>query len=475
MSRKQWDKPENRICSQLQRLIPSYIQGELAESELLQFETHLRECFSCQEQILETKQLVQQLKKMPEESLTQDFVPEILKRIPADSWKQNASPRFGVRFYSLSIINMAACILLILSGAGLVLYFLGGFERTPKSEKMASRNEQNQPPFLSESISPESKAILQAIDWLKKAQEPSGSWDAKKWGGNENFTVGVTGLALLALLGSEEIPFRSSYKNSMDRAVKYLLHQQNPEGNFGSPCSGSMYNHGIATVALLEVYGLTEDTQVKKPVEQALNHIRSSQNSDGGWGYFKSSTEPANTSISIWQLQALLLANRLGFKNTQINAERGLSWLRTLVDKEGYIGYRKLGDFPCGPEALTAMGAFFLLVNSSKNAEESNEKIRHTLQDIALKEGCDINYYRWYFLAYALHTLKENYSSGWMENLQGKLVKNQVKTEPHCGSWEPNDRWSPAGGRVYATAMATLSLEADHRAARIINCMRGPY
>lgn len=45
------------------------------------------------------------------------------------------------------------------------------------------------------------------------------------------------------------------------------------------------------------------------------------------------------------------------------------------------------------------------------------------------------------------------------------LVKSQQSSDAgdKGGSWEPTDRWSGYGGRVYATAMGALTLETYYR------------
>ena len=39
------------------------------------------------------------------------------------------------------------------------------------------------------------------------------------------------------------------------------------------------------------------------------------------------------------------------------------------------------------------------------------------------------------------------------------LTETQVRSGEHRGSWEASDRWSAVGGRLYATALATLALQ----------------
>ena len=84
----------------------------------------------------------------------------------------------------------------------------------------------------------------------------------------------------------------------------------------------------------------------------------------------------------------------------------------------------------------------------------------------------DLDYYRAFFFEYALRAVEEA-SSGAVARSREMIVESQVKAGPHSGSFEPLDRWSATGGRVYSTAMAALSLQADANAPRMIAMMRG--
>jgi hypothetical protein len=55
----------------------------------------------------------------------------------------------------------------------------------------------------------------------------------------------------------------------------------------------------------------------------------------------------------------------------------------------------------------------------------------------------------------------------WNDVVRDHILSLQVRgTDCARGSWEPNDRWSSEGGRVYSTALAVLSLEVYYRFAR---------
>jgi len=42
--------------------------------------------------------------------------------------------------------------------------------------------------------------------------------------------------------------------------------------------------------------------------------------------------------------------------------------------------------------------------------------------------------------------------------LQANLSRERNRSVALGGSWNPSDQWGPVGGRIYATAMATLAL-----------------
>jgi hypothetical protein len=44
--------------------------------------------------------------------------------------------------------------------------------------------------------------------------------------------------------------------------------------------------------------------------------------------------------------------------------------------------------------------------------------------------------------------------------LTAYLLGSRVQKGPHKGTWSPAGKWSTAGGRIYTTTMATLSLQA---------------
>jgi hypothetical protein len=181
-----------------------------------------------------------------------------------------------------------------------------------------------------------------------------------------------------------------------------------------------------------------------------------------------------NTAISVWQLNALLLAGPLGWKEARAPAERGLAWLEGMIDAEGRAGYDAPGRFPNGSEGLTAMAALSLggAGGSAQPAQDARARAARSLLEAAASTPTKLDYYRSFFLEYALRAVEKTSPSAGGRSHE-MIVESQVRAGPHSGSFEPLDRWSATGGRVYSTAMAALSLQADANAPRMIAMMRG--
>ncbi|MFM7832938.1 MAG: prenyltransferase, partial [Planctomycetaceae bacterium] len=83
---------------------------------------------------------------------------------------------------------------------------------------------------------------------------------------------------------------------------------------------GPMYSHGIATLMLAEICGMTEGAQAeqcRQSLQQAVRLIVDAQNHrkppehDGGWRYQPTSSD-SDLSVSAWQLLALRAARDIG-------------------------------------------------------------------------------------------------------------------------------------------------------------------
>jgi len=120
-------------------------------------------------------------------------------------------------------------------------------------------------------------AVLRALRWLKKKQQPDGSWKSQQ--------VAMTGLAILTFLAHGEKPGDSAeFGPTIQKALEFLIKRQRADGKFNG-MDGNEYAHPIATYALCEAYGMTLNPNVKAAAEKALVPIIKGQHPTGGWTY----------------------------------------------------------------------------------------------------------------------------------------------------------------------------------------------
>ena len=123
------------------------------------------------------------------------------------------------------------------------------------------------------------QALKDALEWLKAHQSPDGSWDCDGFTnscgeigagvcegpGQETHDVGVTGLALLAMMGDGNTTERGHYQDVVKRGVKWLREQQDYDtGLIGEDTSHDfIYDHAIATLAICEAYYFGKSPLIK--------------------------------------------------------------------------------------------------------------------------------------------------------------------------------------------------------------------
>ena len=83
-------------------------------------------------------------------------------------------------------------------------------------------------------------------------------------------------------------------------------------------------------------------------------------------------------------------------------------------------------------------------------------------------EAGNIDLYAWYWSSMALYQRGGAPWERWSKPMSEALLEGQQKKGSAAGSWDPIDVWGEPGGRVAATALATLTLQSYYRYARIV-------
>ena len=307
-------------------------------------------------------------------------------------------------------------------------------------------------------------AVVEGLRWLKRNQAPDGRWllDGNfKDRGTANDIAG-TAFGLLPLLGAgktHKAGKDNDYDKPVEKALLYLLRKQDRKtGNFG----GGMYAHGLATIAMCEAYGLTQDPALRRPAQMAVNFIVRAQHSGGGWRYTPG--QAGDTSVVGWQVMALKSAQMAGLDVPEVTMRKAQLYLERVCDpaNEGY-GY-------VGPGSTPTMSAVGLLCRQYLQAWGP--------QNLRLIKGIDNNIKRYppgtmqnmYYFYYATQVMHHFGGSAWTDwntKMRDTLVKTQDKSNgPDRGSWssvgEPAPQ-GPAGGRLMQTSLSLLTLEVYYR------------
>ncbi|MCE9533844.1 MAG: terpene cyclase/mutase family protein [Planctomycetes bacterium] len=143
------------------------------------------------------------------------------------------------------------------------------------------------------------------LEWLANKQNTDGSWGDSSYPNN----TAITGFALMAFMSQGHVPNQGKYGQEVSKGVRFLVASQRDDGYLVGTRGGNMYCHGMATLALTQLWGMTGDDDLKKSVKKAIDLIVKCQCKDngmnhGGWRY-----EPvpsgADISVTIMQVMAL--------------------------------------------------------------------------------------------------------------------------------------------------------------------------
>ncbi len=341
-------------------------------------------------------------------------------------------------------------------------------------------------------------AIRQGLAWLAAHQDVAedGKWDADGFHrhdpageacdgpGGALYDVGVTGLALLAFLGSDhtdrEEGAQNPYGINVRAGLRYLISCQDDEGCFGGRAGQHfIYNHVCATLAMTEALARTRNPRYRAPAQHGVNFILLAQNPYLGWRYTPRSGE-SDTSVTGLCILALRAAEQAGLavdKNAFLGA---LAWVVKMSDPEhGQVGYHTRGGQSARPEgqmerfpaekseAMTASG-ILTRIHCGENPRATPaimKGVGRCLDRMPVwnRESGEIDLYYWYFATHALFHTGGNEWNRWVPRAVTALLAGQRSRAPgaaaFAGSWDPVDPWGPDGGRVYSTALAVLTLQ----------------
>jgi len=298
-----------------------------------------------------------------------------------------------------------------------------------------------------------SKAIDKGLKYLLSTQNKDGSWDSNGEGGH---SVGITSLALMAFMSKAHFPGFGPHGDELNRGMKWLLKEaiKRPNGYLGTV----MYEHGLATLALSEMWGMCrdpdDDDAIQKALEKAVEVILRSQNPGGGWRYQPQADGGEDISCTMTVFHALASARQAGIVVPNETIAKVVKYLKNNHDAQtGGFAYKdgRNVTFPC-----TAGGAYIAQLAGQRDTEMVNAALRHlkTLSP-GIITGGHYYYYGHYYAIQANVQAGDKEYAEWYPQIRDALVSKQSAQ----GAWGKGQKQ----GISYETTMAIIILATPHR------------
>lgn len=318
--------------------------------------------------------------------------------------------------------------------------------------------QQNDAPELTAKAS---EAIDRGLKHLLQTQKSDGSWAS---GDEGERAVAITSLALMAFMSKAEFPGSGPNAAALTRAKDWLLKQAKaaPDGYLGT----SMYEHGLATLALTEMLGMTrgegDDAAIQKAVEAAVQVILRSQNKGGGWRYQPRSDEGQDTSVTVMVFIALASARQAGIAVPNETIAKVVSYFKSAADPEsGGFNYVPGGGSKGTTVACTGGGAYAAQLAGERGSEMVLSALRFLKERAPgiMDSNFGFYFYGHYYAIHAMVQAGDEYYAAWYPVIRDALIRKQSAD----GSWSESRNKRGSKFASYETPMAIIILATPHR------------
>ena len=303
------------------------------------------------------------------------------------------------------------------------------------------------------------EAIDKGLQYLLDNQRDDGSWASDKSGGR---AVAITSLGLMAFMSRGEVPGGGPNGEALNRAKDWLLAQAKKasDGYLGV----SMYEHGLAVLALTEMWGMTWDPEdaaaMEKAIKAGVDLILRSQSSGGGWRYQPTPTAGHDTSVTVMVFIALASARQAGIVVPDEAITRVVKYFESATGQEsGGFNYIPTGNEANDSIACTGGGAYAAQLAGARGSEMVLSSLRYLTERSPgiINNNFGHYYYGHYYTIHAMVQAGDDYYSEWYPLIRDALVRKQHGD----GAWTGAGKGAEGVG--YETPMAIIILATPFR------------
>ena len=295
-------------------------------------------------------------------------------------------------------------------------------------------------------------AVDRALEYLAAKQDPSGSWPH---GLSQQPNTGIDALCLLAFLGRGHVPGRGPYRETVGRTVDALLASRRADDllvRAGGHSHGPMYEHALATLALIEASGWVTTAGMRETCQAAVDLIVAAQNRDGGWRY-QPKPQDADLSVTVMQIVALRSAQNARLAVPQETIDGAIRYVKSCARPEGGFAYQpsqgvKNAQSAAGALSLALLGRF------------DDPEVAGALDSLQKREYRpqmdDYFHYMNYYAMQAHFQAGERHWAAWHPRVRAFLLDTQ-NTDGSWPGW--GEERLNGQAKCYSTALATMALE----------------
>jgi len=288
-------------------------------------------------------------------------------------------------------------------------------------------------------------AVDKALKFIAAASKVDPNTGRRWWGTENAPNTAVTSVCIMAFLARGHVPGEGPYGKIIDEAVDFVVAAKQDNGLLcyvGGQSHGPMYEHGISTLMLAEVLGMTtgpRNDRVRAALGAAVNLILKAQQVNkpvghfGGWRYQPGSGD-ADLSVSGWQVMALRAAANCGVEVPEKAIKLATDYVNRCAVPTGGFGYQPgHGAVP----AMTGTGVLALEICSKHDTPQARRGVDYILgQSRDLRWG---GYPYWFYTIYYV-----------------SQAVFQVKGPADNAAFDPKNEWE-----VFRSRLETLCLEAQ--------------
>ncbi len=301
--------------------------------------------------------------------------------------------------------------------------------------------------------------IKGGLTWLKSQQRSQprakGGGSNGYWQDSEDWAApGTTGLVLLSYQGAGHSYRVGPYREVCKKALRWLCTQQGKDGRISGRGGDPMYNHVLATLALTESYVHTRSPLLKGFTLRAQAYLLKAQDDKTGTWRHTQREGGNDIDITVWGLLALKSAKESGLQIPGLDAAR--KRLARAIEQRA----------PPEKDPL-ALGTT-ILSRTMSGVDRSDVALRRLADQLVKCAPKDASPQARLIASIALFKMGGDYWKRWSLSLRAALVPKQQgkKNDKLTGSWNPDGHSGHAAGRVYTTALHTMSLQVYYRYAK---------